>query len=90
MFIMSIAGSIVIGMTANALYSYEDVRIDPKKRNTLVRNWGENHDNQPLVGKLVWWNSWQKLAPEGLGVDHQKWLEGKREYNKDAPKPDAA
>ncbi len=87
MVVMGVAVSVVIGMTANALSSYEDVRIDPKKRNTLVRDWGEDHKYQPLIGKIVWWNSWQKNAPEGLGVDHQTWLEGKKEYYKDCAKP---
>ena len=80
--IMSIAATFVIGMSTNALLTYKDVRIDPKKRNTMVRDWGEG-GYQPLTGKVIWWNSWQKLAPEGLGVDHDKWLEGKKEYNKD-------
>jgi hypothetical protein len=86
MTIMAGAGCIMVGMTINALVSYEDVRIDPRKRTQLMRDWGHDRDHQPLVGKIVWWNSWQKLAPEGMGVDHQKWLEGKKEYNKDNDK----
>jgi hypothetical protein len=78
---MSIAATFVIGMSTNALLTYKDVRIDPKKRNTMVRDWGEG-GYQPLTGKVIWWNSWQKLAPEGLGVDHDKWLEGKRSTTK--------
>ena len=82
MTIMSFAITFLVGMSLNALITYKDIRIDPRKRNTVVRDWGEG-GYQPLIGKLIWWNSWQKNAPEGLGFDHDKWVASRDEYYKD-------
>jgi hypothetical protein len=71
---MGIAMTFVVGMTANALITYPDVQIDPKKRTTQMRDWGKG-DHQPTVGKAIWRWSWQATAPEGMGVDHEKWVE---------------
>jgi hypothetical protein len=79
--IMGFAVTFVVGMSANALLTYKDVRIDPKKRNSTLRTWGEG-EYQPLCGKVIYPWSWQKTAPEGMGVDHEEWLKGKEEYAK--------
>jgi hypothetical protein len=75
--IMGVALTFLVGMSANAFISYPDVRVDPKKRNQQMRTWGEE-DKPHLLSRAVHWNSWQKNAPEGLGVDHAKWLEEKK------------
>mmetsp|Transcript_28962 Transcript_28962/g.47832 ORF Transcript_28962/g.47832 Transcript_28962/m.47832 type:complete len:136 (-) Transcript_28962:150-557(-) len=80
--IMGFAGAFVVGMAANTLMTAKDVQIDPNKRSSIVRTWGEG-DSQPLTGKAIWRWSWQKTNPEGMGVDHDEWLEGKKEYQED-------
>lgn len=77
--IMGSALTFMIGMGVHALTTYKDVRIDPTKRNSTLRTWG-NEDSKSLAGRAIEWNSWQKTAPEGMGVDHQAWLDGKKEY----------
>lgn len=75
--IMGVALTFMVGMSANALISYKDVRISPDKRNQVMQTWGQE-DKPHLLKRAVYWNSWQKHAPEGLGVDHNKWLEEKK------------
>jgi hypothetical protein len=65
------------GMAINALVTYKDVQLNPKKRNSKLQTWGEQ-EHKPIAERAVYWNSWQKNSPEGLGVDHKKWLEEKK------------
>lgn len=75
----------MVGMATNAMLTYKDVRVDPKKRHTMMRDWGEE-EYQPTLRKVIYWNSWQKNNPEGMGVDHEEWKKGKEEYYKDVQK----
>mmetsp|Transcript_27473 Transcript_27473/g.35794 ORF Transcript_27473/g.35794 Transcript_27473/m.35794 type:complete len:132 (-) Transcript_27473:102-497(-) len=77
--VLGCAMAFVTGMGIFSLTTYKDVELDPHKRNSTMRTWGR--DEVPtLTERLIYWNSWQKLAPEGLGVDHKKWLEEKQKY----------
>lgn len=75
--IMGFALIFMAGMGTHALLTYQDVEIDPKKRASTLRYWGNDQKHEPLTKSLVYWNSWQKNYPEGLGIDHKKWLESK-------------
>jgi hypothetical protein len=75
--IMGTALTFMVGMSANALLNYKDVRVNPARRNQKMQTWGQE-DTPHLLSRAVYWNSWQKNAPEGLGVDHNKWLEEKK------------
>lgn len=74
---MGVALTFMVGMSANALLNYKDVRINPTKRNQMMQTWGQE-DTPHVLKRAVHWNSWQKHAPEGLGVDHNKWVEEKK------------
>ena len=65
-------------MGLHALTSYKDVTIDRRKRGQMLQTWG-TEDQPSLLSRAVYWNSFQKNAPEGLGVDHAKWLESKKQ-----------
>jgi hypothetical protein len=80
---MGAALTLMVGMSANALLNYKDVRVNPAKRNEKMRTWGQE-DSPSLLSRAIYWNSWQKNAPEGLGVDHKKWLEEKKAKDADA------
>jgi len=74
--LIGIVGFTLIFATAmgiRTLAVYKDVRIDPHKRSSILQTWG-TEETHYLVGRMVDWNSWQKNMPEGLGIDHQKWL----------------
>jgi 5-methylthioribose kinase len=66
-------------MGFHGLTSYTDVQMDPKKRNKILRDWG-NEEHHSVTEKLVYWNSFQKNMPEGLGVNHKAWIKQKKEY----------
>jgi hypothetical protein len=76
---MGCAMTFTVGMGLHGLTTYTDVQIDPKKRNTMIRDWG-NEERHSVTEKLVYWNSFQKNMPEGLGVDHKTWIKQKKEY----------
>ena len=76
---MGCAMTFMVGMTLNGVPNYTDVQFDPKKRNTMVRDWGKD-DYNCLTKQAVYWNSYQKKMPEGLGVDHAKWVQQKKDY----------
>ena len=67
------------GMGVYSLTTYKDVELDPHKRNSTMRTW-DTEEVPSMTEKLIYWNSWQKHSPEGLGVDHKKWMEEKKKY----------
>lgn len=75
--IMGGAITFMTGMGVHALSSYKDVTLDPKKRNAKLQTWGQT-ETPSLLSRVIYWNSWQKHNPEGLGVDHEEWLESKK------------
>lgn len=82
MLIMGGAMTFMIGMTANATFFYKGVYFDPRKRNSQMVTWGDT-ENHSVVERAVHWCSWQKNAPEGLGVNHNEWKKQKEEYFKE-------
>eukprot|EP00521_Asterionellopsis_glacialis_P019287 CAMPEP_0195334924 /NCGR_PEP_ID=MMETSP0708-20121125/15175_1 /TAXON_ID=33640 /ORGANISM="Asterionellopsis glacialis, Strain CCMP134" /LENGTH=129 /DNA_ID=CAMNT_0040404991 /DNA_START=108 /DNA_END=497 /DNA_ORIENTATION=+ len=76
--IMSCAMTFMTGMGIHALVGYKDVTLDPKKRNSVLQTWGEKEEPSVLK-RAIYWNSYQKNMPEGLGVDHEKWLQAKKQ-----------
>ena len=77
--IVGCAFAFMTGMGLHALTAYKGVEIDPHKRNSIMTTWG-TEEVPTLLERVIYWNSWQKNAPEGLGIDHKKWLEGKKKY----------
>jgi hypothetical protein len=75
-----IMGGALTMMTMAGIHAlkYKDAQLDWRKRESVLRYWGEKEPpHHHMTGTLVYWNSWQKLAPEGLGIDHKKWLKSK-------------
>ena len=64
----------MVGMGANALFGYKDVRISPNKRGSTLQTWG-NEERVGVVKTLM-----RRPAAEGLGIDHEAWAKQKEEY----------
>eukprot|EP01083_Nonionella_stella_P053070 140571_1 len=71
--IMGIALTFMTGAAANALIRYQDVTLDPRKRNSKLQTWGTEGYTSNL-SKVIAWNAYGK---EGLGIDHETWLKEK-------------
>jgi hypothetical protein len=66
----------MVGMGCNALFTYKDVQIDPRKRNSMLTTWGqEQHDG---VVKTYSEKVLGGVRPEGLGIDHDEWVKSKK------------
>eukprot|EP00567_Pseudictyota_dubia_P007411 CAMPEP_0197436970 /NCGR_PEP_ID=MMETSP1175-20131217/4292_1 /TAXON_ID=1003142 /ORGANISM="Triceratium dubium, Strain CCMP147" /LENGTH=132 /DNA_ID=CAMNT_0042966377 /DNA_START=213 /DNA_END=611 /DNA_ORIENTATION=- len=76
--IMGCALTFLTGASVHALTCYKDVQIDPKKRNSKLQTWGQE-DTKSVTARVIGWNAY---APEGLGVDHEKWEKEHKEYMK--------
>jgi hypothetical protein len=63
-----------VGAGIHALFTYNDVQIDPKKRNSILRFWGETHE-KPFVGKIIGSHT---FPTEGVGLTHEEWLKSKK------------
>ena len=80
--LLIIMGGALTLMTVAGVHAltYKDLQIDPRKRQSVMRYWGEKEPRHHcMTGSLVYWNSWQKLNPEGLGIDHKQWLKTKEQ-----------
>jgi len=66
--IMGCATTFMVGMGINALVNYKDVRINPERRTSKMQTWG-TEDQPSVLSRAVYWNSYQKNLPEGLGRD---------------------
>lgn len=66
----------VVGIWIHALKDYEDVTIDPKKRSSILRYWGQE-ERPSIIRKYFASNA---LPPEGLGIDHEKWLKERNQH----------
>jgi NADH-ubiquinone reductase complex 1 MLRQ subunit len=76
-FIMGFALTFMTGMSLHALAYYKDVRIDPSKRNSEVRTWG-NERVSSVTSVLGDKNPYYKaMLTEGLGVNHEEWIKAK-------------
>ncbi len=77
MVILGCAVTFMTGAGLHALTAYKDVTIDPKKRNSKLQTWG-GEESHSVLERVISWNAYGK---EGLGIDHEKWLKEKAEYN---------
>jgi len=64
-----------VGAGIHALVTYNDVQIDPRKRNSIIRFWGEGYQ-KPLVGKMLGSHT---FPAEGLGLSHDEWIKRKKQ-----------
>jgi hypothetical protein len=57
----------MVGAGIHALTTYEDVRMSPSKRHSILRFWGTDH-KPSIVSKIV-----HPEQLEGSEVDHEEW-----------------
>ena len=71
----------MVGMATNALVTYKGIRLTPGAKHTIIPEWGRDRNTRMLerinthLGDPAFIDI-QKH--EGLGVDHEKWLEQKQ------------
>lgn len=83
------AMTLVVGIWFHSLAINKDVQIDPKKRNSIIRTWGKaEYATLPSVATNITAQvtrrpTWIQKSPEGLGVDHDKWLEERKKRDEE-------
>jgi len=83
--IMGTACFFVVGMSANALLNYKNIRISPSKKNEIIPTGGEERYNpvtQALASKPRGFHakSLKDIRYEGMGVDHDEWVKEHKDY----------
>jgi hypothetical protein len=79
---MAFAGALIVGMSANALGRYKNVKIMPSHKHEVIPNWNEAHEKYNTVVERVGRNPvslfpterYKSLPYEGLGVDHDDFV----------------
>lgn len=67
----------VLGMGANALFGYKDVQLNPNHRGAIMKDRSREH----RVSVMERYASMKGgVAPEGLGIDHDKFVKEKVKY----------
>jgi hypothetical protein len=65
------------------LYS-KDIQISPKKRNSTLRYWGQEEvpGAELSIARRLTKRSHNRVynGPEGLGINHDEWVEKKKKY----------
>jgi hypothetical protein len=69
----------MVGMGFNALFGYKDVQLNPNNRGAVLKDWSKEH-RVGVMERFV--NLMGGVAPEGLGIDHDKFVKEKEEYMK--------
>ncbi|KAG7346137.1 NADH-ubiquinone reductase complex 1 MLRQ subunit [Nitzschia inconspicua] len=79
MLIMCGGMSWMIGMGANALFTYKDVQVNPSNRSSVMKDWSRDHRVSVMERFAL---AKGGVNPEGLGVSHEQWTKQKAEYLK--------
>ena len=79
MLIMGCGLTWMCGMGANALIGYKDVQINPNNRGAVLKDWSKEH-RTTVMERFA--NMKGGVAPEGLGIDHERFAREKAEYMK--------
>uniref|UniRef100_A0A6T6FZ76 Uncharacterized protein n=1 Tax=Craspedostauros australis TaxID=1486917 RepID=A0A6T6FZ76_9STRA len=79
MVVLGCAMTFMVGMGANALLFYKDVKILPDKKGSSLQTWG--HEKHVGVTES-YANLVGRPKAEGLGIDHEQWQAKKDEYMK--------
>jgi hypothetical protein len=87
MVVLGTAGFFIVGMSANALMYYKDLRITPSHKHGVIQDWGTEHTDtmtQMLAKRPIGLNAqrYKDIQQEGLGVNHEEWKKGKEAYSR--------
>jgi hypothetical protein len=85
--VMFTAGFFIVGMSANAMTSYKDLRISPSKKHQVIQDWGTEHVDtmtKVLAKRPVAMHAqaFKDIRYEGLGINHEEWKKGKEAYSR--------
>ena len=88
MVVMTLASTLMIGMSANALLRYKGVKISADHKNSILRDWEDPNERQVGVTEVVTRHpvgfhaqSFKDIRAEGLGVNHEEWKKSKEAYD---------
>jgi hypothetical protein len=76
-FVMGCGMTWMVGMGVNALFGYKDVQLNPNNRGAVMKDWSREH-RVSVMERFAHLKG--GVAPEGLGVDHDKFMKEKEEY----------
>lgn len=77
MLIMGCGMTWMVGMGFNALFGYKDVQLNPNNRGAVMKDWSRDHRTGVLERYVTFRGG---VAPEGLGIDHDKFVAEKEQY----------
>jgi hypothetical protein len=78
---MTIAVTLIVGGSANALGRYKNVKIMPSHKKEVIPDWEEAHQPYNSITESIsrrpvafHADGFKALRHEGLGVDHEEWV----------------
>ena len=81
---MTLATTVCVGMSANALTRYRGVKILPEHKNAIMNDWDSPTEAQTKITEVITRNpvgfhasDFKSLRHEGLGVNHEEWKKAK-------------
>ena len=81
---MTLATTVCVGMSANALTRYRGVKILPEHKNAIMNDWDSPTEAQTKITEVIsrrpmgfHANEYKSLRYEGLGVNHEEWKKAK-------------
>lgn len=82
--VMACASFFVVGMSANALTHYKDLRISPAVKHETIQTWGKEHRTSvtsQLASRPIGFHAdgLKAIQREGLGINHEEWKKAKEQ-----------
>jgi hypothetical protein len=85
--VLATAGFFIVGMSANALMYYKNIRITPAHKHEVIQDWGSEHVDTvtKVISKrpiALYAQAFKDIRQEGLGINHEEWKKGKEAYRR--------
>ena len=85
--VLATATFFIVGMSANGLMYYKNIRITPAHKHEVIQDWGTEHVDTvtKMLAKrpiAMYAQGFKDIQREGLGINHEEWKKGKEAYSR--------
>lgn len=84
--VMTLATTFVLGMSANALFRYKNVKLLPSHKHEVIPTWSDAYKHKTPLTEVITRrpigfhaDGFKALRHEGLGINHDEWKKSKKE-----------
>lgn len=81
---MTLATTVMVGMSLNAMTRYKGVKISADRKNAIMNEWDSPTERQTKITEVITRrpvgfhaSGFKDIRHEGLGVDHEEWKKAK-------------